>query len=121
MSPALEVHVEAGGGYFNPGDWVSGRVDVLEGGKSRALHVEIRFRERTDDYSATPAVYGPTQLHQGELVAGASFRFAIQLPPDCLPSFATGNAALYYEVHAQSDEPGLDTHAEALIVVTNSG
>jgi hypothetical protein len=117
VSPSLAIHVEPPG-PFKPGDWVRGRVDVLEGGNSRALHVEVRFRERTSDYSATPAIYGRAELHQGELVAGASLPFAIQLPADCFPSFSTGNAALYYEVHAQSDERGLDTHADAHIAVT---
>ena len=118
MSPALSIDVdEPAAGAFKPGDWVRGRVNVVEGGKSRAVHVEVRFRERTSDYSATPATYGQTQLNQGELAAGASFPFAIQLPPDCMPSFASSNAALYYEVHARSDERGLDTHADAHIVV----
>ena len=120
MSPALAIHVEPPG-PFKPGEWVRGRVDVLEGGNSRALHVEVRFRERTSDYSATPANYGRAELHQGELVAGANFPFAIQLPADCFPSFATSNAALYYELHAKSDEPGLDTHSEEPIVVTTGG
>jgi hypothetical protein len=121
VSPKLTIDLDdPAGGAFTPGDWVRGRVNVLEGGKSRALHVEVRFRERTSDYSATPAVYGQTQLHQGELTTGASFPFAIQLPPDCMPSLATSNAALYYEVHARSDERGLDTHADAHIVVMTS-
>jgi hypothetical protein len=118
VSPALSIAVdEPAGGAFKPGDWVRGRVNVVEGGNSRALHVEVRFRERTSDYSATPARYGQTQVHQGELAAGASFAFAIQLPADCFPSFASSNAALYYEVHARSDERGLDTHADAHVVV----
>ena len=114
MSPALSIQVDKPPeGSFKPGDWVRGRVNVTEGGNSRALHVEVRFRERTSDYSATPAVYGQTELNQGELTAGASFPFAIQLPPDCYPSFQSGNAMLFYEVHARSDERGLDTHADA--------
>jgi Arrestin (or S-antigen), N-terminal domain len=121
VSPSLGIDVDKPpAGSFRPGDWVRGRVNVLEGGKSRALHVEVRFRERTSDYSATPAVYGQTQLHEGELTAGASFPFAIQLPPDCFPSLQTENAMLFYEVHARSDERGLDTHADAYFEV-NAG
>lgn len=122
MSPKLSIDVdEPASGAFTPGEWVRGRVRVHQGGNSRALHVEIRFRERTTDYSATPATYGQTELQQGELVAGANFPFAIQLPADCFPSFATSNAALYYEVHARSDERGLDTHADTHIVVMTGG
>jgi hypothetical protein len=118
VSPKLTVDIDKPvEGSFKPGDWVRGRVDVLEGGKSRALHVEVRFRERTSDYSATPATYGQTQLHEGELSAGASFPFAVQLPPDCFPSLQTTNAMLFYEVHARSDERGLDTHADAYFEV----
>ena len=114
MSPSLGIEVDKPAeGSFKPGDWVRGRVNVTEGGNSRALNVEVRFRERTDDYSATAATYGQTQLHEGELSAGASFPFAIQLPPDCLPSLQTPNAMLFYEVCACSDDRGLDTHADA--------
>lgn len=121
MSAALHVDVdEPAGGSFRPGEWVRGRVRVVEGGASRALSVAVRFRERTSDYSATPATYGESVLHEGELTAGASFPFAIQLPSDCLPSFETLNAELYYEVHAQSDERGPDTHAELRIDVQAS-
>jgi hypothetical protein len=118
VSPTLSIEVdEPAGGAFKPGDWVRGRVSVAEGGRSRALDVELRFRERTNDYSAVAATYGKTQLHEGELVAGTSFPFAIQLPADCYPTFATDNAALFYELHARSDERGLDTHADAHVLV----
>jgi hypothetical protein len=118
VSPSLSIDVDKPPeGNFKPGAWVRGRVNVIEGGKSRALQVEVRFRERTNDYSATPAIYGQTQLHEGDLTAGASFPFAIQLPPDCFPSLQTANAMLFYEVHARSDERGLDTHADVYFEV----
>ena len=118
MSPALTIDVdEPTGGDFKQGDWVRGRVRVVDGGDSRALSVELRFHERTSDYSSTAATYGDAQLHQGELAAGASFPFAIQLPSDCFPSFSTEHGELYYEVHVRSDERGSDTHAERRITV----
>ena len=121
MSPALSIEVDKPPeGSFKRGAWVRGRVNVTEGGSSRALSVEVRFRERTNDYSATPATYGQTQLHEGELTAGASFPFAIQLPPDCFPSFQSEHAMLFYEVHARSDERGLDTHADARFEVKSA-
>ena len=94
---------------------------VIEGGNSRSLSVDVRFRERTTDYSSTAATYGEAVLHQGELTPGASFPFAIQLPPDCFPSFSTQNGELYYEVHARSDERGPDTQAELRISVDPRG
>jgi hypothetical protein len=118
VSPALLIDVdEPHGDSFKPGDWVRGRVRVVEGGTSGGLSVELRFRERTSDYSATAATYGQAQLHDAELSPGASFPFAIQLPPDCFPSFSTPNGELYYEVHARSVVRGPDTHADTRIAV----
>ena len=111
MSPALNIEVD--GDAFKPGEWVRGRIRVVDGGNSRALSVELRFRERTSDYSATAATYGASVLHQGELTPGMSFDFAIELPADCFPSFQSEHAELFYEVRARSDERGLDTHADA--------
>jgi hypothetical protein len=118
VSPALDIDIDKPPvGCFKPGDWVRGHVNVTEGGKSRALSIELRFRERTTDYSATAATYGQSVLHQGELTPGMSFDFATQLPADCFPSFQSEHAELFYEVHARSDEPGLDTHADARLEV----
>jgi hypothetical protein len=119
VSPTLRLEVEepADGG-FRPGDWVRGRVSVLEGGGSRSLSVYVHFRERSRDYSATPASYGGAPVHQGELPPGASFDFAVQLPPDALPSHSSANGELFYEVEAKSDERGLDTRESQRIEVT---
>ena len=120
MSPALRLEIDepAGGGGFRPGDWVRGRVSVLEGGGSRSLSVAVHFRERSPDYSATPATYGGTPVHEGDLTQGASFSFAVQLPPDALPSHSSANGELFYEVEAKSDERGLDTRESKRIEVT---
>ena len=121
MSPALNLELdEPAAGSFRPGDWVRGRVNVVEGGNSRALTVVVRFLESTADYKATGATYGEAGLHQGELSAGASFTFAIQLPPDCFPSYQSAHGELYYEVQAKSDERGPDTHVERRIGVNTS-
>ena len=111
MSPILRLEIEqpAGGGGFRPGDWVRGQVAVLAGGGSRSLSVSVHFRERTRDYSATAATYGGAPLHEGDLTPGASYDFAVQLPPDALPSFSTANGDLFWEVEARSDELGPDT------------
>jgi hypothetical protein len=109
VSPALDLSVdEPAGGQFRPGDWVRGRVSVVEGGDSRALTVAVYFREKTHDYSATGATYGGAPVHQGELAAGTSFPFAIELPPDALPTYSSANGELFYEVEAKSDERGRD-------------
>ena len=93
-------------------------LDCLEAHPS--IRVALHYRESTADYKATSATYGEAELHQGELTAGASFPFAIQLPSDCFPSFQRDNGELYYEVHARSDELGPDTHVERRIKVQRS-
>ena len=120
MSPILRLEIEqpAAGGSFRPGEWVRGRVSVLQGGGSRSLSVSVHFRERTRDYSATGASYGGTPVHEGDLAEGASFNYAIQLPPDALPSFSSANGELFYEVEAKSDERGPDTRESKRIEVT---
>jgi hypothetical protein len=122
VSPRLDLQVDepAGGSGFRPGDWVRGRVSVLEGGGSRALSVSIQFRERTRDYSSTAATYGGDPIHEGELSAGASLSFAVQLPADALPSYSSANGELFYEVEAKSDERGPDTRETRQIEVTGT-
>ena len=109
MSPALQLDLEQPAGSFRPGDWVRGRVAVLGGGGSRSLSVAVHFRERTRDYSATAATYGGAPLHEGDLTAGGSFDFAVQLPSDALPSLSSANGELFWEVEVKSDELGPDT------------
>jgi hypothetical protein len=107
MSPALDLSLDAR--QYRPGDWVRGKVTVTEGGGSRALKVSLHFRERTVDYAAIARTEGGAPVHSGELAAGQSFDFAIQLPSDVLPNYSSSNGALYWEVEAKSDEPGFDT------------
>jgi hypothetical protein len=119
LSPSLEITLEAPGGepQYHPGDWVRGRTTVLGGGKSRALKIALHFRERTADYAATARTEGGAPVHYGELAAGQSFDFAIQLPPEALPNQRSANGALYWEIEVKSDEPGFDTVVERRIDV----
>jgi hypothetical protein len=93
---------------------------VLGGGSSRSLSVSVHFRERTRDYSDTAASYGGTPVHEGDLTEGLRFKFAIELPPDALPSFSSANGELFYEVEAKSDERGPDTRETKRIEVTTT-
>jgi hypothetical protein len=102
---------------FKPGDWVRGHVAILEGGKSRDLKVIVRFREKTPDYSATVSEVSSADLHTGELTAGRSHEFAIQIPADALPTYRSAHGQLYWEVEARSDEFGIDTKESRVIDV----
>jgi hypothetical protein len=120
VSPALDLalHVPAGGS-FGPSDWVRGRVTVLESEASRSLNVGVHFREKTSDYSAKVVSCGGDPVHVGNLVAGTSFEFAIQLPPDALPGYRSEHGELYWEVEARSDKPGRDTIVRRRLVATS--
>jgi hypothetical protein len=119
VSPALNLTLDppSTDGHYRPGEWVRGRVTVLEGGRSRSLSVSLRYRERTRDYSATGRTEGGAEVHSGDLTAGASLPFAIALPADAMPGYTSFNGELYWEVEAKSDEPGPDTVVQHRIEV----
>jgi hypothetical protein len=115
MSPRLQLDLERTN--YAPGETVKGTVLVLEGGESRALEAVLAYNEQTSDYSEVAISIPSGPLHEGELTAGTSYEFALPLPPDALPNYASGHGALYWEVDARSDEFGRDTHARARIEV----
>lgn len=117
MSPRIDLALETDPPLFHPGEWVRGHVAILEGGKSRDLCVTVRYREKSPDYSATVVETSSGALHTGELTAGETFEFAIQLPADALPTYSSAHGALYWEVEARSDEFGIDTKAAQRIDV----
>ena len=110
LSPRLEISLDAES--YSPGDTVHGRVTVAEGGGSRRLDVALRFCERSNRYNAVAhMVPAPRSLHEGDLTEGASHEFALTLPPEAPPNYSGRHGELWWEVHARSDEPGVDTHA----------
>lgn len=92
------------------GDRVAGRVDVLEGGPSRSLTLELTFHERTRDYSAA-SVGSSLVLHEGELADGQTFDFGFTMPDEAPPSLKTEHSELWWQLDARSNHPGFDTHA----------
>lgn len=115
MKLGLELESER----FAPGDHVTGKVNVLEGGKSRALTLTLSFHEQTRDYGTVP-FSADAVLHQGDLKAGDWYEFGFELPPDAQPSVKAEHSELYWELDARSDEAGLDTHANRRLVVQSS-
>jgi hypothetical protein len=87
---------------------------------SRALTVALHYRERTDA-TATGITVGGEPVHVGDLVAGSSFEFAIQLPADALPDYESEHGELYWEVEARSDRRGRDALVQHRIEVTTAG
>jgi hypothetical protein len=120
MSSRLAIELGGGTGLarYHPGDWVRGHVRVQERCKSRALQVALHFRESSPDYDSVAARYEIPPLHEGDLEAGSSFEFAIQIPHDALPDLTSRHGSLWWEVEAKSDERGPDTRIQERIQVT---
>lgn len=116
MSPAFEVQLEREA--FAPGERVSGSVLVTEGGSSRALEVALEFHESSPDYEEVP-VTRSVSLHAGDVQAGQSLPFALELPADALPAYRSEHGELYWEVDVKSDEMGRDTHVRRRIEVVS--
>ena len=112
----MKLALELDSDRFAPGGHVRGKVNVIEGGKSRALTLTLSFHEQTRDYSAISYSAGAV-LHQGDLTAGESYDFGFELPAEAQPSVKAEHSELYWELDARSDERGLDTHAGRRIEV----
>ena len=91
-----------------PGETVRAWARALEGGDSRAGMAQLRYVERTEDYTEI-AWEKMERLWHGDLTQGASFEFQIQLPADAKPGYRSENGSLTWEVFARSDEFGRDT------------
>ena len=114
MSPAFELQLERES--FAPGERVAGSVLVTEGGGSRALEVVLAFHEKSPDYEET-AVSRSETLHTGDVRAGQTLAFALELPADALPGYRSEHGELYWEIDVKSDEMGRDTHLRRRIEV----
>jgi hypothetical protein len=108
VSPGFQLQLEED--RYTAGDTVKGTILVTEGGGSRSLEARLEFVEETDDYLEVPISVSSGQLHAGDLTRGMSFEFALALPPNALPSYASEHGELYWRIDAKSDELGNDTH-----------
>ncbi len=115
---ALELD---GGPRWHPGEALSGRVIVTEGGKSRSLRVSLAFVNQTSDYREPSVVIASAPLHEGELVAGTRLPFRLAIPPDAPPPHMAPWGRLFWEVDAQSDQFGPDAHARQEVLIAADG
>ena len=113
MKLALELDAE----QVAAGEAVTGRVLVLEGGRSRSVTLTVSFRERSPAYLETPSSNSAV-IHEGDLATGQAVEFRLALPADALPNVKGRHGELFWEVEAVSDEPGLDTRVSRRLEVT---
>jgi hypothetical protein len=113
----VKLEIELDDERVAPGERVSGRVLVHEGGQSRSLTLTLSFRERTPSYVEIPFSEGGI-LHEGDLATGQALEFGFVLPSDAPPSVHGKNGELFWELEAVSDESGLDTRAIRALQVT---
>jgi hypothetical protein len=116
VSPELRLQLHDAHPYA-PGETIRGNVLVAEGGGSRSLRVELRYSEKTKDYSSVSATVTTGPLHEGDLTDATSFEFELAVPEDALPSYSGIHGGLYWELDVVSDELGPDTHDSRLVEV----
>ncbi len=115
---SAELDVQLGHDSYAPGESVRGWVRVREGGRCRRLEVSLQYREKTSDYGGCVLQVGPVELHQGELQAGQSYEFNLQLPPDAPPAYATGVGQMWWAVMVHSDQVGPDKYLSERVEVS---
>ena len=113
----MKLSIEVDAERVAAGEEVTGRVLVLEGGRSRSLTLTVTFRERSPSYDET-AFSDSGVLHEGDLATGQALGFGFGLPSDAPPSVKGKHGELVWELEAVSDEPGLDTRVVRPIEVT---
>lgn len=106
----MKLEIELQSDHVKLGGDVAGHVNVIEGGKSRSLSLNLSFYEKTRDYVVTARTTGFV-LHEGEIAVGESYEFSFTLPADAPTSAKSKNGELYWELEVASDESGLDTHS----------
>lgn len=115
----MKLAIELDGERFAPGDEVSGRVLVHEGGRSRSLTLTVSFRERSPSYLEAAFSDGGV-IHEGDLATGHAVEFRFTLPDGALPGAKGKHGELFWELEAVSDEPGLDTRVSRMLEVTSA-
>jgi hypothetical protein len=116
----VKLELELDYGHVTPGEQLTGRVVVLEGGASRTLTLTVRFCERSRQLEST-AFSTSTVLHHGDLATGQTMEFGCELPKDALPSVKGKVGELFWELEASSDEPGPDTQIRRRFEVAAAG
>jgi len=101
----VRLRVEVDRRAVDPGDEVTGRIAVLDGGSARGVDAWLRFVEEAGNLTATGRHVGPERLADGALEAGQVIPFALILPDDALPNYEDEYGRLGWELVIQVDRP----------------
>jgi hypothetical protein len=83
----------------------------------RSLEARLEYNEETDDYLDVAASVPSGLLYEGDLVAGTSFEFELEVPAEALPNYRSKHGELYWQLDVTSEEPGRDTHERRRIEI----
>jgi hypothetical protein len=96
---------------YQPGELITGTLDILEPVKAQTLTLALEYRESTGDYRQTArSVTLTAPLHEGPLSVGQSFSFSLQLPSDTLPNQTGQAGSLRWGLHSRIARFGPDLH-----------
>lgn len=105
---------------YRAGDTVAGTVEVLEAVAAKSLALALEYRDWTQDYAAigrTVALDAP--LHNGDLEAGMSFPFTVELPADAWPNHTGTFGSTSWGLHVHAVRTGPDVNVWLPIRVTS--
>lgn len=114
----MKLTVELDADSAAPGEAISGRVRVEDGGSARQLLVELVYREMVSDYTGATVRVSVPPLHEGDLETGSAFAFSLQVPPDALPNQSSPHGFVTWTVTARCDRFGADVRDAAAVEVT---
>jgi hypothetical protein len=80
------------------GEVVRGSVVVEESGEAAGVEVALRLHERSVECDVVAAELGDSAPRREQLPDGVAYRFAIELPPDALPSCPSPHGGLAWTV-----------------------
>jgi len=102
---------------YAPGDTVRGAVAVVAGGGSAELGVALDFHEGSIECGAIAITTARVPVHEGELIEGSAYSFALELPQDAPPSQTSPHGGLWWAVDVSAGEPGSSPLASRRIEV----
>jgi hypothetical protein len=116
----VKLRIELDRERVAPGEEVTGRVVVLEGGGARSLTLGVGFFEQSPGCRVA-ALGMLAVLHEGNLVSGEEAAFRYTVPESAFPSLKGHDCELFWELEAVADRPGSDAVTRRRFEVAGPG